>query len=199
GLLRRAQGPDEVIGVLAHEIGHIAGGHLARLNSELESASTQALLAAILGVAAGVAAGRADVGAAVAVGGQSSAVRGLLAHTRVQESAADQAAFRFLEATNRSAQGLVDLLGRLSDQELVSSRYQDPYVRTHPLSRDRLETAKIAVAQEGPTAQKASAEDRRRFARMQAKLAGFTDPPAATLDRYTGDDVDSRYARAIAH
>ena len=199
GLLRRVESPDEVIGVLAHEIGHIAGGHIARLGSELEQASTQALLATILGVAAAVAAGRGDVGAAVAVGGQSSATRMLLAHTRVQESAADQAAFRYLDATDRTAEGLVDLLGRLADQELISSRYQDPYVRTHPLSRDRLETARVAAERAGPNARHASPAELRRLERIQAKLAGFMDPPTRTLDRYKGDDANSRYARSIAH
>ncbi len=198
GLLRQAKSPDEVIGVLAHEIGHIAGGHLARRGAEMERASTEALLSMVLGVAAAVAAGRADVGAAVAVGGQSTAVRGLLAHTRAEESAADQAAFRFLEGTGHTAQGLADLLGRLADQELVSSRYQDPYVRTHPLSRDRLATA-IAFVERTPVGASASPAERARFSRMQAKLAGFSDPPQKTLDSYVGDDADSRYARAIAH
>jgi len=199
GLIRQAASPDEVIGVIAHEIGHIAGGHIARLGAEIEQASTQALLSTILGVAAAVAAGRADVGAAVAVGGQSTATRTLLAHTRVQESAADQAAFRYLEATGRSTDGLVALLERLVDQELISSRYQDPYVRTHPLSRDRLATAKAAAVRARGGVHTASAEEIRRFRRAKAKLAGFMDQPQTTLDRYAGDDADSRYARAIAH
>ncbi len=197
GLLRQAESPDEVIGVLAHEIGHIEGGHLVRLGPELERASTQAILATILGVAAAIASGRGDVGAAVVAGGQGTAQRNLLAHTRVQESAADQAAFRYLAATGRSGRGLADLLGRLVDQELISSRYQDEYVRTHPLSRDRLQTAERFIARSG--GRTASPAEQARFRRAQAKLAGFTDPPLLTLDRYKGDDADSRYARAIAH
>lgn len=199
GLIRQAESPDEVIGVLAHEIGHIAGGHIARLGAEIEQASTQALLSTILGVAAAVAAGRPDVGAAVAVGGQATAVRGLVAHTRVQESAADQAAFTYLQGAGRTAQGLVDVLGRLADQELVSSQHQDPYVRTHPLSRDRLQTAIRAVEREGAGVVSASAEERARFERMRSKLAGFMDPPNQTIARYDGDAVNARYARAIAH
>lgn len=198
GLLRQAESPDEVIGVMAHEIGHIAGGHIARLGAELERASIESLVAAVLGVAAAVASGRADVGAAVALGGASSAQRGILAHTRVQESAADQAAFRYLQATERSAEGLVALLERLANQELVSSRFQDPYVRTHPLTRERVNTARAAVAQAGP-AQTASAEERARFARMQAKLAAFIDSPTKTLAAFTGDTPNDRYARSIAH
>lgn len=198
GLLRSAGDPDEVIGVLAHEIGHIAGGHIARLGAELERASIESLVAAVLGVAAAVAAGRPDVGAAVAVGGAATAQRNLFAHTRVQESAADQAAFRYLQAADRSAQGLVALLERLANQELVSSRFQDPYVRTHPLTRERVNTARAAVAK-APPARTASAAEQVRFDRMQAKLAAFIDSPTKTLASYPGDGPVDRYARSIAH
>lgn len=199
GLLRQANGPDEIRGVLAHEIGHIAGGHIARLGEELEQASTQALLTTILGVAAAVAAGRADVGAAVAVGGQAAAQRGLLAHTRVQESAADQAAFTYLRSAGHTAKGLVGVLEQLADQELVSSRHQDPYVQTHPLSRDRLQTALRAVEREGADAAVATPDEVARYRRMQAKLAAFIDPPSSTLGAYRGDSPTERYAQSIAH
>ncbi len=199
GLLRKAETPDEVIGVLAHEIGHIAGGHIARLGSALENASTQAIASAILGVAAAIASGRTDVGAAVTAGGQSSALRGVLAHTRTQESAADQAAFRYLEGTGQSVQGIVDMLKRLSDQELLSSRYQDPYVRTHPLSRDRLETAKAFLSRSQFKSAMRSTTDLERFRRIQAKLAAFIDPPSKTLSNYQNTGPIDRYARAIAH
>lgn len=199
GLLRQAESADEVIGVIAHEIGHIAGGHIARLGSAYENASTQAIATAILGVAAAVASGRADVGAAVAAGGQSSAIRGVLAHTRAQESAADQAAFRYLETTGQSVQGLIDMLTRLSDQELLSSRHQDPYVRTHPLSRDRLETTKAFLARSQYKGINTDTAKQGRFKRMQAKLAGFIDPPSTTLSKYQTDDPIDRYARAIAY
>lgn len=199
GLLRTAESPDEVIGVIAHEIGHIAGGHIARLGAEIERASAQALLASVLGVAAAIASGRADVGAAVVAGGQGGATQSLLAHSRVQESAADHAAFGYLSQTGRSAAGLAALLGRLADQELISARYQDPYVRTHPLSRERLATARATVAREGPGISAASAAERARFRRMQVKLAAFLDPPARTLAAFDGNAPNDRYARSIAH
>lgn len=200
GLLRQAESPDEIRGVLAHEIGHIAGGHIARLGAELERASTQALLSSILGIAAAVASGRGDIGAAIAVGGQGSAQRGLLAHTRTQESAADYAAFQYLEASGRSAAGMVAMLERLAGQELVSDRYQDPYVRTHPLSRDRVHSAQGFLARSRNGKRIASAAEDMEYVRLQAKLDGFIDPPRRTLARYSADDksVPARYARAVA-
>lgn len=200
GLLRSVESPDEVRGVLAHEIGHIAGGHIARLGAELEQASAQALLSTILGVAVAVAAGRGDAGAAIIAGGQGAAQRGFLSHTRTQESAADQAAFRYLDASGLSASGMVSMLDRLAGQELVSDTYQDPYVRTHPLSRDRVNSARAFVERSGDHGQVASEADKATFYRLQAKLAGFIDPPQRTLDRYAANDagIPARYARAIA-
>jgi predicted Zn-dependent protease len=200
GLLRSVDSPDEIRGVLAHEIGHIAGGHIARLGAELEQASTQALLSTILGVAVAVAAGRADAGAAVIAGGSGSAQRGLLAHTRAQESAADQAAFRYLEASGLSAAGMVAMLDRLAGQELVSDTYQDPYVRTHPLSRDRVRSARAFVARVRSPGRTATPAELATYDRIKAKLAGFIDSPQRTLDRYAANDpgVPAQYARAIA-
>lgn len=200
GLLRSADSPDEIRGVLAHEIGHIAGGHIARLGAELERASSEALLSTILGVAVAVAAGRADAAAAVIAGGAGSAQRGLLYHTRTQESAADQAAFRYLESSGYSAAGMVAMLDRLAGQELVSETYQDPYVRTHPLSRDRVRSARAFVARTHNAGRVATTAELATYDRIKAKLAGFIDPPQRTLDRYPANDtgVPSQYARVIA-
>ncbi len=200
GLLRSVHSPDEIRGVLAHEIGHIAGGHIARLGGELERASSQALLSTILGVAVAVAAGRADAAAAVIAGGAGSAQRSLLSHTRTQESAADQAAFRYLEGSGYSAAGMVAMLDRLAGQELLPDTYQDPYVRTHPLSRDRLRSARAFVARTRNAGRVATAAELATYDRIKAKLAGFIDPPQRTLDRYAAHDpgVPAQYARAIA-
>lgn len=200
GLLRSVDSPDEIRGVLAHEIGHIAGGHIARLGAELERASAEALLSTVLGAAVAVAAGRAVAGAAVIVGGSGSAQRGLLSHTRTQESAADHAAFRYLEGSGYSAAGMVAMLDRLAGQELISDTYQDPYVRTHPLSRDRVRSAKAFVERSRNRGRVATAAELATYERIKAKLAGFIDPPQRTLDRFAANNpsVPAQYARAIA-
>ncbi len=103
GLIMAMRSPLELIGVVAHETGHIAGGHLARTSDAIASASNAALLSAIVGIATAVATGRGDAGAAIAIGGQSAAVGSFLQYSRAQESAADQAALSYLDATQQSA------------------------------------------------------------------------------------------------
>ena len=113
GLLTQAKNPNEVIGVLAHETGHIAGGHLARMGQQLDKASTQAIIGMLLGAAAmvgGAASGSgeaAQAGQGIMLGSQGLAQRNLLAYVRAQESAADQAAIGFLDATGQSGSGMI--------------------------------------------------------------------------------------------
>src|SRR5690606_21793520 len=132
GLIQRTAQPGQLIGVIAHETGHIAGGHLVRVRDEMENASIQSVLAAVLGAAAAAASGEGGLGAAIAAGGSSMAMRNFLQYSRAQESAADHAALRFLDRVNWSSKGLVEFLGVLEDQELLSATMQDPYLRSHP-------------------------------------------------------------------
>lgn len=201
GLLRRSGEPGEVIGVMAHEIGHIAGGHLARLQSSLREASTTALIAQLLGVAVGVLSGDPAAAAALGGGGVHIAQRSLMKFSRTQERSADQAAVRLLDLTGQSSLGMMRFLGYLAQQELLHNSRQDRYLLTHPMSRDRLLFVENHVRGSPNSRQKSPPEYYRMHRRMRAKLAGFLDPPAVTLAKYkTGDpSVEARYARAIAH
>ena len=201
GLLLEMQSPGELTGVVAHETGHIAGGHLARTSDVIGSASSVALLSTILGVAAAVASGRPDAGAAIALGGQSVAERSFLQYSRAQESAADQAALRYLDATQQSARGLARFFQELSGQELLSASRQSPYLRTHPLTRDRIVAVEAHVATSRYTDAPESPEDVARFDRMVAKLHGFIRSPALTFRKYPESDtsLSARLARAVAY
>jgi predicted Zn-dependent protease len=132
GALMEAETPNEVIGVLAHETGHIAGGHLARLREQLSAASTQAIIALILGVGAAVAASRSgdpgagQAGMAALSAPQALIQNSLLAYVRAQEDAADRAAVKYLNATGQSAKGMYDTFKRLADQILFSAHNIDP-------------------------------------------------------------------------
>ena len=205
GLIMAAEHPGQVIGVLAHEIGHIAAGHLARLDTELRDAVTPMALATILAGAAGVLA--RDPAAAIAIGtGASHTIqRNLLSFSRAQERAADRAAIQYLEATGQSARGLLEVLEELSDQEeLAVDRRQQTrmsYDVTHPLTRDRILYVREQVAKSRYGDAPTPPAQQRMHARAVAKLYGFLNPPAETLRRYRADDasVPARYARAIAH
>ncbi len=200
GLLLASKSPEQVIGVIAHETGHIAGGHLARTQDALRGASVATILAYVLGAAA-IAAGSAEGGAAVILGGQSIAQQTFLQYSRSQEQAADQFAVTVLDETGQSAEGLLEFLEIMANQEVLLTSGRDPYLRSHPLTRDRIGFIRHHVETSPNTGRPPPAALMEAFARMQGKLRGFLDPPDRTLARYPASDtgVEARYARAVAH
>lgn len=201
GLLKRSENAGQVMGVVAHEIGHIAGGHAVRFKDEIKRAQTLSMIASALGMAAAAGSGRGDVGAAVMMGGSQAAMRNLFSYSRTQESAADQAAVKYLRATGQSAEGLVEFFDILGDQEMLQTAQQDPYVRTHPLTRERITSLQEQVAQTDLPPAGSTAADEIAHARMVAKLTAFLDTPGRTFARYpeTDTSLPARYAHAVAY
>ncbi len=203
GLLLKADNAQEVIAVLAHETGHVSGGHIARLYENMRIAQRNMLITMILGAAA-AAAGGGDLGAAVMTGGMSSA-NGLLAgYRRTEENAADQAAVSLLRATGHDLSGFRGIMKKLSRQESwQAEREASSLWRTHPMVRERLAfiLSKESAADETfrPDQDKIRREDR-LFERVQAKLFAFLEAPERTFERYpvSDDRLPARYARAIA-
>ncbi len=204
GLLRAAEHPGQVIGVLAHETGHIAGGHLARLDTMLRDASTPALLTTIFAAALGILSGSPEAAIAAAGAGATAVNRRLLSFSRAQEQAADRAAIFYLDKTGQSARGLYEFLEYLDDQQalILSRRTQEAlgYDVTHPLTRDRIAYLRDHVERSKHSDRPVSPARQRMHARMVAKLDGFMDKPARTLAKYKPSDrgLPARYARAIA-
>ena len=201
GLLLRAGNVGQVIGVIAHEMGHIAGGHLSRFNDAIAGAQAQTILGIVLGTAAAIGTGRADVGAAIAFGATEAGLRSYLKYSRTQESAADQAALRVLDETGQSSRGLLEFLELLNENELLSYRHQDPYVRTHPLSRDRIEAIEDHISRSPYSDTPPSEKVLKSYSILKAKLRAFIEPTTATLALYQESDasIEARYARAIAY
>lgn len=201
GLILQSAHSGQLIGVIAHEVGHISGGHLSRMEEEMRKASAQQILAMILGGAAAIGTGRGDAGAAVIMGGASTAMRGFLAFSRTQESAADAAALQFLDRTRQSAQGLLEFMQTLEKQDPRTPDRQDPYLRTHPLSRERIEVMLQHVAASPYSAAPPSTAFENMHQRMKAKLYAFLNPLGHTLRQYPERDKSmvARYARAIAY
>lgn len=198
GLIAAAKSPAELLGVIAHETGHISGGHLIRSKRAIERASYEAILAAILGAGA-AAAGSPEASRAIILGGQGLAVSGFLAHSRVQESSADQAALTYLEGAGINPSGLASFLMTLKQQELLPSSQQSAYLRTHPLTSER-----IAAMQDGAAKSKfidspAPSLMKDRFDRIKAKLDGFINTQRVAWI-YTEKDtsIPALYAKAIA-
>ena len=201
GLLMRAEHPGQVIGVIAHETGHISGGHLATRGDAMAQTQGALLATYLLAIAAGVATGEPGASAAVMSGGQDIALRGLLSYTRTQENAADQAAVTFLKATRQSPRGLMEFMETLRGQEVLLSNNQDPYLRTHPLTQDRINFLENSLRQSPYADKPPDPELVELHKRMQAKLVGFLEPLPRVLRTYPESDtsVAGRYARAIAY
>ena len=201
GLLLRARNSNEVIGVMAHEIGHVAGGHVIMVASDMAAPNAISLLATLLGVAVGVASGNPEAGMAVLMGGQRAAIGSFLSFSRGQESRADQFALRVLNDTHQSARGLHDFFERLAGEERLVTTNQDPYVRTHPLNRDRMTSIDAAMQMSRYTDVPLDPELERQHKRLIAKLFAFLKPQITTLQKYPESDksIEGRYARAIAY
>jgi len=200
GLLQKADGPQEVMGVIAHEAGHIAGGDLAGRRKRVRDSTTQMIASYALGLAAAIATGRADAGLAATRAAQGTVVSNLLSYTRGQEGAADQAAVRYLNRAGYSPEGLLSFLKVMRGQEALLSDNQDPYLQTHPLTQSRINFLRDAVAKSPHAGSGPPERLRIKHERMVAKLDGFLQQPRQTLREYKDEStVPGRYARAIAH
>src|SRR5712691_5398750 len=203
GALMESKTPNEIIGVLAHETGHIAGGHLSRLRDELANAQTAAIIALLLGlgaVAAGARAGAGsgvgNLGAAALQAPQGVIQRSLLADVRAQEEQADKAGVKFLNATGRSPRGMYETFKRFADKIQFSVRYIDPYLQTHPMPAERVE-ALAEIAKSSPNWDKKDPPElQQRHDMMRAKLSGFIERPDTVANRYPPSDTSmpARYA-----
>jgi predicted Zn-dependent protease len=203
GALFDAKTPNEIIGVFAHETGHLAGGHLQRLREQLATAQTASIIALLAGVGAMVATARSgsgNVGAAAIMAPQSAIQRSLLAYVRTQEDQADHAGVKFLNATGQSARGMLELFKRLGNEALFNSRYIDPYLQSHPLPPERVAALEVLAKASPYFDRKDPPELQLRHDMMRAKLAGFLDRPDSIARRYPLGDhsLPARYARAIS-
>lgn len=196
GTLMQAETPNQVIGVIAHETGHISGGHVAALQARLAREATRMLLLRVIGIGAAIATGRGEAAAAA----DEVVLRSFLAERRSQEGAADQAGIGFLNATRQSAKGMLETFERFQAQEYVSDTYKDPFVRSHPIATDRLARLRD-LAQKSPFFEtRDPSELQLRHDLMRAKLAGYLEAPTVVNNRYPMSDMSlpARYARAIA-
>jgi predicted Zn-dependent protease len=201
GLLATSGSASQLIGVLAHEIGHISGGHLSKLAVALKLASNEALVGTILGGAASILLGKPSAGTAIVSGGRHVGIRNLLRFSRTQELSADRAAIRYLDATKQSAQGMLDFMELLQNQELLSVSNQDPYVRTHPPTQQRTNFLQNYIKESPYSNVPSNKHFREIHGRIKAKIRAFIQPPHQTLREFPASDesVNARYAKTIAN
>jgi predicted Zn-dependent protease len=207
GALMQSQTPNQLIGVLAHETGHLAGGHLAKLHAQLAQAQTQMIIAMLLGAGALVAGGKSgnsnggltNAGAAAISAPEEVIRHTLLAYQRQQEENADRAGVKFLTATGQSAKGMYDTFKRFSDESLFAAHGADPYLQSHPMAPDRV-AALEEVAHSSPYwDRKDDPALQARHDMMRAKISAFMERQDTVYRRYPLSDtsLSARYAHAI--
>jgi predicted Zn-dependent protease len=197
--------PNQLIGVFAHETGHIVGGHLSKMRQELANAQTAAIVAMLLGVGAMVAGARSNnmdmgnIGGALIEGPQAFLQSHLLAYQRAQEEQADRAGVRFLTMTGQSAKGMYDTFKRFADESMFAAHDANPYLQNHPMPQERMEELATLVKTQYWD-KKDPPELQFRHDMMRAKLYGYIERPDAVQRRYPPSDTSmpARYARAIS-
>ena len=199
GLMSELETPEELLGVIAHETGHISGGHLARRAINVRNAQGPALLGLLLGIAAG-AAGGGDAGTAVLGASQDLVRRSLLRFNRGEEAAADQAALSYLERSGINPEGLLRVVERFRGQEVLSIGSVDPYVQSHPIGAQRTSLLQSRIAANAGRTWPEDVERTYWHTRLRAKLEGFLDDPRRVLDTYADapETEFTLYAQAIA-
>ena len=200
GLILVADDVNQLQGVIAHELGHVAGGHSIRLQQGVSQAGHISIATMLLGALA-MAAGAGEAGTALMMMGQRAALGNLLAFTRTQESTADQAGAKYLSAAGISGKGLLDFFGKLQNQEYRLAVYAtDSYDRTHPLSGERIGALTQTFKSDAAWGRPPDATLDGRFQRVKAKLLGFVSPKKATTKYPHADSsVPAHYARAYAY
>jgi predicted Zn-dependent protease len=199
GFIMRTENVGQLMGVIAHEIGHIAGGHLSRVGTAQRQAAAEMILAAVLGAAAAVA-GAPQLGTAIITGGQSYAQSNFMTFTRCQEQSADQAALTYLDRAGLSASGLAQFFKILENQNVLAVSAPNPYLQSHPLTRDRVQFVESYLQRQETDASSVPEGWELAHSRMVVKLRAFLTDPRQVLNTYAqGDGLIERYARAIAY
>ena len=200
GLIQSFEEPSMLRGVMAHETGHIAGGHLARSDEALEKAQAPMIIGLLLGVGAAIA-GDSDAAQALLLGSQQIAKGMVAKYSRGQESAADQAAIRYLEKIEKSSNGMLKVLYKFANQDALSSRQQSIRVRSHPISRDRIRSLEQKAKNSQFINEKDNDDFLFQYKMIQAKLDGFLNNPGDIIKKNNRESpsIISNYSLAIAY
>jgi len=208
GAIMQSETPNQLIGVLAHETGHLAGGHLAKLRQQLANAQTQMIIATLLGAGAlavgastgGGNGGLANAGAAALAGPQEMIRRSMLSYQRQQEENADRAGVKFLTATGQSPKGMYETFRRFTSESLFAARGADPYLQSHPMPAERVASLEEFAHASPYWEKKDEPSLQMRHDMVRAKISAFMERPDTVNRRYPISDgsMPARYAHATS-
>ena len=201
GAIQTSKTPNEIIGVIAHETGHVIGGHLHRLRARVEKAQIMAVIGMLAGVGAAVRGG--DFGdaasGALIFGARNRLQRSVLSYRREEERAADRTAFNLLEKSKQSSKGLLTTFKRFAGSLNLASN-TNPYQVSHPLPRARISFME-SLAVSSPYYNKLDSDSLQfRHNMARAKIAAYSDSPQAVARLFSRDlnSPAARYGNAIA-
>ncbi|MEM6463324.1 MAG: M48 family metalloprotease [Pseudomonadota bacterium] len=206
GALLQAETPNEIIGVIAHESGHIAGGHQQRLRDQIARSRAIAIVGALAGIGAAAAGSAMDISGAGAAGSglfsaaPSVAQRALLSYRRSEEITADRSAVAYLNATGQSAKGMLTTFSRFSQQAALAGVRSNPYESTHPLPRERIALLE-EIAKKSPHFNKKDKPSlQRRHNMIRGKIAAYSGgaPAVGRVFRDNPQSAGARYGMAIS-
>jgi predicted Zn-dependent protease len=207
GAIMQSETPNQIIGVLAHETGHLAGGHLAKIREQLATAQTQMIIAMLLGAGALAVGSRsgnpnsglANVGAAAIAAPGEMIRRNLLSYQRQQEENADRAGVKYLTATGQSPRGMYETFKRFTSESLYAARGADPYLQSHPMPFDRVAALEELARSSPYWDKKDDPAAQLRHDMVRAKISAFMERPETVYRRYpqSNTSMPARYARAI--
>ncbi len=207
GAILQSETPNQIIGVMAHETGHLAGGHLAKMREQMAQAQTQMIIAMLLGAGAMVAGaksggsnnGLTNAGAAMFSAPGEVIRRTLLSYVRQQEENADKAGVKFLNATGQSSRGMYETFKRFTDESLFAARGSDPYVQSHPMPAERVNALQELARSSPYWDKKDDAALQLRHDMARAKISAFMERQDTVYRRYpmSNTSLPARYAHAI--
>ncbi|MBT5828398.1 MAG: M48 family metalloprotease [Alphaproteobacteria bacterium] len=198
GTITYSNSPLGLIGIIAHETGHITGSHLARMSLDLQKINTQMALGYIIGIATAVA-GRADAGQALIMGSSHIGERQFYSHSTKHEEAADEAALKLLDASKISAQGLLEFFGEIKSNEKLYTDQINPYTRTHPLTNDRMNRIQEHLNSSPYTNVLLAENLLNEFTIIKTKLEAFLEDPLVVIENYSSDTEHGKLALVIAN
>ncbi|MDA8760547.1 M48 family metalloprotease [Amylibacter sp.] len=201
GLINKMETVEQLQSVIAHEIGHITGGHYIQRTSDIESARTLAGIGMILSAAAGLVSGDSNIAIGLAAGSQSASKRNFLKHSRTQEASADQAGIKLMAAANINPHAALEVLEIFKGQDLLTAKRQDPYIQTHPLNSQRISSIQKSLKTLNFKKNEKDKNIDYMYNRMLAKFKGFTEKPFRALQttNIKKNDELNLYTRAIAY
>jgi predicted Zn-dependent protease len=207
GAIMQSETPNQIIGVLAHETGHLAGGHLSKMREQMAQAQTQMIIAMLLGAGAMVAGARsgnangglANAGAAVMAGPQEMIRRTMISYVRQQEENADRAGVKFLTASNQSPKGMYETFRRFTNESLFAAHGADPYLQSHPMPAERVAALEEFAHSSPYWDKKDDPALQMRHDMVRAKISAFMERPDTVYRRYpmSNETLPARYAHAI--